>query len=655
LVLGPFVAPQTISLAVVGYPNKSGNRLYFENVHTAELQEIKDDGAETWHEITVSLPNSWVGEQVQLVAIDGATGGFGWLGISEPYDLNKHIVGKRLSAWARAIRAFGVLWLLLVGLWAVALQLPVCRELKEQARPLAGLAIIFVCSYVSFWLYFLNPMVGYAGSILIAGTAAVGWVLIIRQCQERIDSDIVEPVILLGLLGVFSVSLLTVTNTPLLLPELAQLRFTAGLPVDNWIPGLFADRLYAGHSPKNLIGDWLSSDRPPLQTGWVLLSRPLCELMNIDHDASTYMAGVIAQLAWVPATWWAVRWLRLPTAVAGFICAMFAASGFFLQNTTFVWPKLLSGSMGLGAGLLFLDDEGSCARRSVRWQWAAAFAALATLAHGSAWFSNLALIPFFFTRQPLQSLRTTLAALGIAATLVLPWMAYQKLYEPPGDRLLKWHLAGQIQPDQRRLSTVVAEAYAKKTLDELIAARSDNLIMQFGGDYRGLVDLRTERMLSRRAEEWKYSLRAVGWWNLGWLLYPFTLYIAAKSNSCGIFLRRWYRLVLWSAATFFVWIGLMFMPGTAILQSSSYAIEVMLFVLPATLLAVTLRLVFVVTSVIAVGVFILTWAPVAPWLVGTGYLAPAELLTLASWGLALGVSNLCYGPKCLCVRTETES
>jgi hypothetical protein len=281
----------------------------------------------------------------------------------------------------------------------------------------------------------------------------------------------------------------------------------------------------------------------------------------------------------------------------------------------------------------------------VRWQWAAAFAALATLAHGVAWFSNLALIPFFLTRQPLQYLRTTFAAFGIAAALVLPWMAYQKLHEPPGDRLLKWHLAGQTQPDQRGLSAVLAEAYGTKTLNDLIAARSYNLIMQFGGDYRGLVDLRTEPMLSRRAEEWKYSLRAVGWWNLGWLLYPVCAFVSAKSNSCGLFLRRWYRLVLWSAATFFVWIGLMFTPGTAILQSSSYAIEVMLFVLPATLLAVTLPRLFVVTSLMAAGVFISTWAPMAPWLVGTGYLVPAALLALASWFLAVGLFNPWHGPN----------
>ena len=30
----------------------------------------------------------------------------------------------------------------------------------------------------------------------------------------------------------------------------------------------------------------------------------------------------------------------------------------------------------------------------------------------------------------------------LALVLYAPWLAYQRLYDPPGDRLLKWHLAG---------------------------------------------------------------------------------------------------------------------------------------------------------------------------------------------------------------------
>jgi len=325
---------------------------------------------------------------------------------------------------------------------------------------------------------------------------------------------------------------------------------------------------------------------------------------------------------------------------------MFATTGFFIQNTVFVWPKLLSASMAIGAALLLLEDEDHPTRREVRWSWAAGFAALATLAHGGAWFSNLALIPFFLARQPWRSLRTTCVACGIAASLVVPWMAYQKLYEPPGDRLLKWHLAGQTRPDQRRLSAVMADAYGKKSLTDLVDARSKNLTMQFRGNYGTLVDSRTESMLNRRGDEFKYSLRALGWWNLGWFLYPFAMYLASKSNSFAPFLRRWNRLTLWSAATFAVWIGLLFLPSTATIHHGSYALEAMLFVLPAAMLAATSPGLLVATSVLAVVVFMSTWAPVAPWLTGAGYVAPAVLLTLASWLVAVGLSKPCLSTPC---------
>jgi len=651
LLLGPFVAPKTISLAVVGFPNKSGNRLYIERILTEEMQEIEEAGSENWHEIAVTVPDQWVGREIRLVAIDNATGLQGWFGISEPYDPDKHFLG---SSWAKALRAFGVLWLLLIGLWAITIQLPICRALDDQARPLAGLAIIFLCSYALFWLYFLHPLAGYAGSLVLTATAAVGWLLIIRQCNARVAYDIVAPTALAGLIGLFSVSLLTVAQSPMSIPDLARHRFSPGLPPDNLIPGLFADRLYAGQSPKLILGDWLSSDRPPLQTGWILLSRPLCEWLNVSLEASTYVSGVVAQLAWVPATWWAVRWLGLPAGTAGFLCAMFAATGFFLQNTVFVWPKLMSASMAIGAGLLLLDDEDHSAPRHLRWIWAAAFAAIATLAHGGAWFSNLALIPLFCARQPWRHPRTVGVACAIAASIILPWMAYQKLYEPPGDRLLKMHLAGQSQPDERPLSVVIAEAYGKQSWAEVFDIRLQNLRTQLRGNYEGLGDSGSEFIIRRRRDEFFYSFRAVGWWNIGWLLYPYAIYLASKSTPFLPFLRRWNRIALWSAATFAVWIGLLYAPNTASIHHGSLALEIFLFVLPAALLASTSPGLLIATSVLAAGVFMSTWVPVEPSLGASAYLRPAALVALASWIVAVGLSNPCCGPKGVRAITGTE-
>jgi hypothetical protein len=641
LVLGPFEAPASLSLAVIGYPNGPGNRLYVERLSTGEVREIEAAGSESWQKTQWSVPAAWRGDSVQLVAIDGATGGFGWLGITEPYDHTRTLLGVRRPRWVRALRAFAVSWLVFVGLLTVAVQTAASAALDVKARPLAGAAIVFLWGYAAFWLYFLHPTAGYLASAGCSLIALYGLIRLIAMCAQPFDRDTVMPLVLAGLLGVFFTAFFTLSEVPMSIAELAQYRLTPGLPVDNSIPGLFADRLYAGESPRMIIGDWLSSDRPPLQTGWILLSRPVADWFGIDRESSTYVAGIVAQLAWVIATWWMVRWLGLSCGMAALLCTAFAATGFFAQNTLFVWPKMLAAALSIGAGLLVLDDGQESRDRAVRWPWAAAFAATATLAHGGAWFSNLALVPFFVASKPWRSPRTTLTAVVIAAATLLPWMAYQKLYEPPGDRLLKWHLAGQTNPDTHTLSKALVDAYRETSVTEVADNRWRNLLMQFKGDYRGLVDPRTAGMLTRRADEFRHSFRAVGWWNLGWLLCPIAFVYSAWKRDASTFLCRWRQLAFWAVSTFVVWIGLLFMPDTATIHHGSYALQVTLFVLPAAMLARLAPGVLVGVTGLSAAVFIATWAPMPPWLEGYGYSSPAVMIALAAWITALAFSSPC--------------
>lgn len=643
LVLGPFAAPASLSLAVVGYPNGPGNRLYVERLATGEVQEIEAAGSESWQDIDWPVHSSWRGEQVHLVAIDGATGGFGWLGITEPYDKTRTLLGVQQPRWVRALRAFAVSWLMFIGLLSVAVRTAACVALEMKARPLAAAALVFLCGYAVFWIYFLNPMAGYLASAGFSLIALYGLIRLVATSVQPFDRDMITPLVLAGLLGVFFTTLFTLSEVPMSIAELAQYRLTAGLPVDNSIPGLFADRLYAGHSPRMIIGDWLSSDRPPLQTGWILLSRPMADWFFIDRESSTYVAGIVAQLAWVIATWWMVRWLGLSCATASLLCTVFAATGFFAQNTLFVWPKLLAAALSLGAGMLFLTDGEASPARSVRWLWAATFAATATLAHGGAWFSHLGLFPFFLASKPWHTPKTTLTACAIAAGILFPWIAYQKFYEPPGDRLLKWHLAGQTKPDNRTLSKALVDAYRDTSIAEVAGNRWRNVAMQFQGNYRALVDPRTAGMLERRADEFSHSFRAVGWWNLGWLLCPIAFVCSAWNRRGTSFLYRWRQLALWSASTLAVWIGLMFMPNTATIHHGSYALQVMLFVLPAVMLAKWSTGLLIGVVGLSVAGFVATWAPLPPWLERYGYASPAVVIAIASWTMACALSGSCQG------------
>ena len=71
------------------------------------------------------------------------------------------------------------------------------------------------------------------------------------------------------------VGMLLLSRTPDAAAQIAAHRFTLQqLPADNVIPQIFAERFLNDQSPKALIGDWSSSDRPPLATGWMRNNHP---------------------------------------------------------------------------------------------------------------------------------------------------------------------------------------------------------------------------------------------------------------------------------------------------------------------------------------------------------------------------------------------
>ena len=110
-------------------------------------------------------------------------------------------------------------------------------------------------------------------------------------------------------------------------------------------------------------------------------------------------------------------------------------------------PGLAAAAFACGTfGLLVLPGSGGITRTSAK--CAAGFAGLAWLSHGSVAFSFLALAPFAAWKLRRQW-RLALPGTVIFFAMVGPWIAYQKIYDPPANRLFKWHLAGQSERDPR--------------------------------------------------------------------------------------------------------------------------------------------------------------------------------------------------------------
>ena len=82
----------------------------------------------------------------------------------------------------------------------------------------------------------------------------------------------------------------------------AMTRFSHPLPPDNEIPRFFADWYFhhGNQGPPPPFGDWLSSDRPPLQVGYVLAQRPF----GWDDPGLHYeVLAVVVQQLWILAMW----------------------------------------------------------------------------------------------------------------------------------------------------------------------------------------------------------------------------------------------------------------------------------------------------------------------------------------------------------------
>ena len=138
-----------------------------------------------------------------------------------------------------------------------------------------GLASGGLAAFALFWIWRLDATAGALASMAFVATsaAAFGW-LALRLRRETIR--------LAGPLGVatlvwacYALFLLAFGLAPLGLQSplgAVQHHFGLPLPYDNVLPWIFATQITEGRVSIPMTGDWLGSDRPPLQTAYFLAS-----------------------------------------------------------------------------------------------------------------------------------------------------------------------------------------------------------------------------------------------------------------------------------------------------------------------------------------------------------------------------------------------
>jgi hypothetical protein len=408
------------------------------------------------------------------------------------------------------------LHLALTGLPLAAASLGAARLGVRQVPVLLaiGLLVSATVGLLGFWTYYGSRTLGQTFSCFVL----MGSVLLIALSLHggRLGRPLLRQLAIpLGLWALGSVFLVYLgflhggLDNPI---GTAMSRFAGGLPADNDIPKYFAEWFYLhghGERPPEFPGEWLSSDRPPLQVGYVLSQRPF----GWDEHALTYQVlGVMLQQLWIVGLWALLLAAKVGRVTRALTMATVLVSGLAILNGFFVWPKMLPAALLLAAAAMVLTPLWDDLRRTL---WGAGLVAglcaLAMLAHGGTVFGVIALAAVAAYRG-MPSWRWIGVAAAVGVVLMAPWSAYQKWGDPPGNRLNKWTLAGVVEVDDRGTLEAIGDAYGEVGLGGALHNKGQNLVTMVGGG--PMVETIETGLESDELRDWVATARLVIFFNL---------------------------------------------------------------------------------------------------------------------------------------------
>lgn len=502
-----------------------------------------------------------------------------------------------------------------------------------------GLAGSGAAAMLTFWAYYVAPRAGgpCAYAVLFGSIAAIAWAWRGVSPQRDLLRRLALPLGLWALATVFIVFfgyLHGGTEYPLVAPSFRFAMQPTLFTGDHYIPLFFSDWLFSGSpgSPPDFYG-WLMSDRPPLQIGYVLTQR----IFGWDSVGAHYMAlGVALQQLWIVGMWALLTAARVSRRTRSLAIVAALLSDVAIVNGFFVWPKLLAAAFALAAlALLVAPGESPLRRQPLTMVLLGALFGLTFLSHGTGVFALIAVAALALWRG-LPNWRWLGAGAAVALILVLPWVAFQHFEDPPGNRLLKWSLAGVVPIDERGTVETIVDEYRKVGVGCALENKFQNFLTMVGGsafdrparEGEPFGDIFTESgdMFSALAEG-KFALavskaREIRYWHLLWTLG--LLVFALPVIAFGRLRRHWREGADWRFARFSLIVcgittvawGLLEFgneAGRAIVITSSLAIPLLAIAgIVAGLRATYPRLVNWFVGINAVTVLILYLPTVAP-------------------------------------------
>jgi len=574
-----FPAPTILELFYAGYiGSKPGLQLFLEREdnHVRAAVPVARPAGEAWVKLRWWTAPEVRGAQVRLVAVDQDTGWGGWLGVSNPRRLT--VMGfwrEQAKTWARTMATYlFVLALFLLPGFVAASVLTARRPIPALYLVMVVIAASATLGYISFWAFFFSKGLGRVLSFSVY-VAAIGLLAIPnawnpRTAMKATFDAIREPFLYVTLAGLCYMSFYLIFRDPFSpgISYSSDRFFAELLPGDNIIPAIFAERIYMRQPVRPFCcGDWLSSDRPPLQTGIVLLERPVVSWFSYPELSYELLASAL-QCFWICGVWCVFTSLGIDRRRFRQVTGFLIFSGFLFYNSIYTWPKLLASAFILFVlSILFDVMKANRALTNFEAALAGICLGLTLMSHPGAAFSLAVLGILLWRARRLFTRRQAAVALLIIASFYVPWSCYQKFVDPPGNRLLKIHLAGVVPVDPRTAWEAIRDSYHNHTLGEIIGYKWSNIVFMGGPkffDSYGLTDFQGGRIDNTATEDSRslqrvFMANALGLVNVGWLAGLFLLAKWLRQRrevKLAIPYAGWLiaaalvNLVFWSVVTF---------------------------------------------------------------------------------------------------------
>lgn len=468
-------------------------------------------------------------------------------------------------------------WIVALLLFLHLLLLETSRLWLRKFEPIAaafyGLASFGLTSFCAFWIYYFNRNAGifFAFSIEAIIVLSFGKNFFFnngRADYRRLNALLLPATSLALVILIAGLYPFDKEWANLIAPAKRWL----DLPGDNIIPKMFADQLWDGAIRKPMFGDWLSSDRPPLQTGAYLLFKALAPTVSgIYQVTSTWLqCTVLIPMISILASIGLRRGALASALLAMSIC------GSVMVNALFVWPKLWAATFTFIYYIALFPPSGLDLSRRARGVLAGTALALAMLSHGGAIFALLGISAWFVLSYRGEAVRMLATfSVPLAFVFYLPWMIYQRFLDPPGDRLLKWHFAGVIQPDDRTFAEALRSAYANLTPNQWLGQRWEQLnTIAFGfSDFPRELLVYVGGLLQGSAHPASIVAQSFYFLNYSlWIFWAPTIllclaYLAYARRGIPTSLRAFAGCLV---SGLLIWVALQFMPTRTVLHVGGY-------------------------------------------------------------------------------------